>query len=85
MSRSIFCIKSKDFEWLTDEFMLYCRSTHLRKSHTQPGTTSFFTPCLAAQKRTAALEGNCSSLDFLMLFRKFTYSSAQHRILHLLR
>ncbi len=23
-------MKSKDFEWLTDEFMLYCRSTQLR-------------------------------------------------------
>ena len=24
-------MKSKDFEWLTDEFMIYCRSTQLRK------------------------------------------------------
>ena len=24
-------MKRKDFEWLTDEFMLYCRSTQLRK------------------------------------------------------
>ena len=24
-------MKSKDFEWLTDEFMLYCRSTQLRE------------------------------------------------------
>ena len=31
MNRSIFCIKSEDFEWLTDEFMLYCRSTQLRE------------------------------------------------------
>ena len=26
-----FCMKRKDFEWLTDEFMLYCRSTQLRE------------------------------------------------------
>ena len=26
-----FCLKSKDFEWLTDEFMLYCRTTQLRE------------------------------------------------------
>ena len=26
-----FCIKSKDFEWLTDEFTLYCRSPQLRE------------------------------------------------------
>ena len=24
-------MKRKDFDWLTDEFMLYCRSTQLRK------------------------------------------------------
>ena len=24
-------MKNLDFEWLTDEFMLYCRSTHLRE------------------------------------------------------
>ena len=24
-------MKRKDFEWLTDEFMLYCRSTHLQE------------------------------------------------------
>ena len=24
-------MKRKDFEWLTDEFMLYCRSTQLRE------------------------------------------------------
>ena len=24
-------MKSKDFEWLTDEFMLYCRSAQLRE------------------------------------------------------
>ena len=31
MNRSIFCMKNLDFEWLTDEFMLYCRSTQLRE------------------------------------------------------
>ena len=31
MNRSIFCLKSKNFEWLADEFILYCRSTQLRK------------------------------------------------------
>jgi hypothetical protein len=45
----------------------------------------FFNPWLAAQKRTVATKGNCSSLDFLIMFRKFTCSSVQHRILHLLR
>ena len=24
-------MKRKDFDWLTDEFMLYCRSTQLRE------------------------------------------------------
>ena len=29
-------MKNLDFEWLTDEFMLYCRSTQLReKNHEQ--------------------------------------------------
>ena len=28
-------MKSKDFEWLTDEFMLYCRSTQLREKPVQ--------------------------------------------------
>ena len=29
-------MKNLDFEWLTDEFMLYCRSTQLReKKHEQ--------------------------------------------------
>ena len=31
MNRSIFCIKSKNFKWLTDEFMLYCRNPQLRE------------------------------------------------------
>ena len=31
MNRSIFYMKNLDFEWLTDEFMLYCRSTQLRE------------------------------------------------------
>lgn len=26
-----FCMKNLDFDWLTDEFMLYCRSTQLRE------------------------------------------------------
>ena len=30
MNRSIFCMKSKDFEWLTDEFMLYCPCLRLQ-------------------------------------------------------
>ena len=28
-------MKNLDFEWLTDEFMLYCRSAQLRKNHEQ--------------------------------------------------
>ena len=31
MNRSFFVMKNLDFEWLTDEFMLYCRSTQLRE------------------------------------------------------
>jgi len=33
-------MKNLDFEWLTDEFMLYCRSIQLRKK-----------PCAAMRKR----------------------------------
>ena len=30
-----FCMKSKNFEWLADEFVLYCRSVQLRENHLQ--------------------------------------------------
>ena len=33
MNRSIFCMKNLDFEWLTDEFMLYRRTSQLREKH----------------------------------------------------
>ena len=31
MNRSVFCVKNLDFDWQTNEFMLYCRSTQLRE------------------------------------------------------
>ena len=42
-------MKSKDFEWLTDEFMLYCRSTQLREKtmSSYEQTLHLFGRCLA--------------------------------------
>ena len=38
-------MKSKDFEWLTDEFTLYCRSIQLREK------LHFFGGCLTNEPR----------------------------------
>ncbi len=53
-----------DFDWQTNEFMLYCRITQLRKSHTQPGATPFFQPVAGSTKKNSCHKGQLFQLGF---------------------